>query len=118
MIASKPIFHIAIQAEYEPSRSSGEYVPSRFEHDGFIHCSYADQLLPVADHLFQGRSDLVLLEIDRNKVDAEVIDENLEGGSELYPHIYGQLPTSAIVKVHEFPSKKDGTFELPTTVET
>jgi uncharacterized protein (DUF952 family) len=116
MIGSEPIFHIAIRAELESSRSSGEYVPWRFEQDGFIHCSYAHQLVTVADNLFKGRSDLVLLEIDRNNTGAEVVDENLEGGQELFPHIYGRLPISAILRVHELPTKDDGTFEPSPTV--
>jgi uncharacterized protein (DUF952 family) len=46
----------------------------------------------------------------------EVIDENLEGGAELFPHIYGRLPMSAIVGTHDFPCRNDGRFELPSDV--
>jgi mannose-6-phosphate isomerase-like protein (cupin superfamily) len=43
----------------------------------------------------------VLLEIDRSKVPRKVVDENLDGGSDLFPHIYGPLPLDAVVTVHD-----------------
>ena len=111
-----PIFHITSRAEADEARRAGTYVPAAFHRDGFIHCSYARQLTRVADARFPGRSDLVLLKIDRARVGCEVVDENLEGGSDLFPHIYGPLPMSAVTAVIEFPSRPDGTFELPADV--
>ena len=66
-----------------------------------------------ANRRFSGRTDLVLLEIDRTKLACEVIDENLEGGTDLFPHIYGCLPMSAVVRIHPFPCGADGRFDLP-----
>jgi uncharacterized protein (DUF952 family) len=63
--------------------------------------------------LFKGRRDLVLLCVDSKKVHAEVRHENLEGGTDLFPHIYGALAVSAVVAVHPFPPLADGSFELP-----
>ena len=63
-----PIFHITSRAEAEKALRTGTYVSTAFHHDGFIHCSYARQLTRVADARFPGRSDLVLLEIDRDRV--------------------------------------------------
>ena len=111
-----PIFHITSRAEYDAAVKSGSYTPKRFEQDGFIHCSYMSQIVGVADVLFRGETDLLLLEIDRDRVGAEVVDEDLSGGDDLYPHIYGALPITAVVSVHAFPSKEDGTFDLPSTV--
>lgn len=111
-----PIFHITSRAEAEQARRAGSYVAAAFGRDGFIHCSYARQLTRVADANFLGRSDLVLLEIDRARVGCEVIDENLEGGADLFPHVYGPLPMSAVTAIHDFPCRPDGTFELPAGV--
>src|SRR5262249_34334099 len=96
------IYHITSGLEAEAARKSGEYVPRDFERDGFIHCSYAHQVADVAKRLFSGRSDLVLLEISPDRLDCEVVDENLEGGSQLFPHIYGRLKMSAVVAIHDF----------------
>jgi uncharacterized protein (DUF952 family) len=114
--ALTPIFHITSRAEADEARRTGTYVAAAFQRDGFIHCSYARQLTRVADARFHGRSDLVLLEIDRARVGCEVVDENLEGGSELFPHVYGPLPMSAVRAIVDFPCRPDGTFGLPAGV--
>ena len=111
-----PIFHITSRAEADEARRAGTYVAASFHRDGFIHCSYALQLARVADANFLGRSDLVLLEIDRDRVGCAVVDENLEGGSDLFPHVYGPLPMSAVTAIINFPCRPDGTFELPSDV--
>jgi uncharacterized protein (DUF952 family) len=111
-----PIFHITSRAEADEARRTGTYVASAFHRDGFIHCSYARQLIRVADANFHGRSDLVLLRIDRDALECEVVDENLEGGSDLFPHVYGPLPMSAVTAIIDFPCRPDGTFGLPTEV--
>jgi len=93
--------------------ASGEYAPQAFAREGFIHCSYAHQVCAVANRLFKGRTDLVLFEIDPTKLRSAVIDENLEGGNEVFPHIYGKLPMQAVVRVHELPSRDDAEFQMP-----
>jgi uncharacterized protein (DUF952 family) len=108
------LYHITSAEEF--AQSSPTYVPRAYETDGFIHCSYRHQVRDVANRRFAGRSGLVLLEIDRASLTAPVVDENLEGGAELFPHIYGRLPRSAVVRIHEFPCRPDGAFELPATL--
>jgi uncharacterized protein (DUF952 family) len=110
------LFHITSAEEARDAIRAGIYAPGAFEVEGFIHCSYARQVCDIANRLFSGRSDLVLLEIDRTKLTCDVIDENLEGGTQLFPHIYGRLPAGAVVKTHRFPCGADGRFELPGTV--
>lgn len=97
------------------ARNTGEYAPDAFTTEGFIHCSYAHQVSAVANRIFKGRTGLVLLEIDRSKLASRVVDENLEGGGELFPHIYGRLPMSAVIRVLEFPHQDDG-FRFPESI--
>ncbi len=40
-------------------------------------------MIAVANRIFRGRPDLVLLEIDPAELDCTVVDENLEGGSDV-----------------------------------
>jgi uncharacterized protein (DUF952 family) len=107
------VYHITSADEARAAAGSGAYTPKTFETDGFIHCSYSHQVRAVANRVFAGRQDLVLLEIDRARLSCDVIDENLEGGAELFPHIYGRLPMGAIVAVHPLPCDTAGRFELP-----
>lgn len=72
---------------------------------GFIHCSFADQVDGVARAVFAGADGLVLITIDPSLVKAEVRYENLEGGSELFPHIYGPLNVDAVVEVRAYESQ-------------
>ena len=108
-----PIFHITTAEDVERARESGDYTPPGFARDGFIHCSYLTQVVPVANRLFAGRPGLVLLQIDRETLACPVIDENLEGGEERFPHIYGSLPLAAVVAIHPFRCEADGTFVMP-----
>lgn len=110
------LFHITTEAEARDAAQSGSYAPATFAAEGFIHCSYRHQLCGVADRLFAGRPGLVLLEIDRAAIPCAILDENLEGGAERFPHIYGRLPMTAVVAVHPFPCAADGRFALPAAV--
>jgi len=110
------LFHITSATEIDASRVHGEYRPAAFGREGFIHCSYERQVLATADRIFRGRSGLVLLEIDRQRLACPVIDENLEGGAELYPHIYGPLSLNAVHAVHPFPCDASGSFSLPAAL--
>jgi uncharacterized protein (DUF952 family) len=113
-----PLYHITSAKEAFDAARSGTYAPKAFEAEGFIHCSYPRQVRDVANRRFYGRLDLVLLEIDPTKLTCEVIDENLEGGTEMFPHIYGRLPVGAVVQIHRFPCGEDGRFDFPETVTT
>lgn len=116
-MASQAIYHITSAAEVRQAGHTGEYAPSAFETEGFIHCSHPRQLIKVANARFRGRTDLMLLEIDPTRLACPVIEENLEGGAEMFPHIYGRLPMSAVIRIHEFPCTSTGSFELPDSVD-
>lgn len=66
----------------------------------------------MADFRFQGRRDLVLLEIDQDRVGPEVLYEGAENG-ELFPHIYGPINLDAVVRLLPFQPRDDGGFDLP-----
>ncbi len=95
------IYHIASEHEAEHAQRTGEYEPLAFAAEGFIHCSYKHQLEGVLQRIFPGRTDLVVFEIDPAKLPCQVIDENLEGGIELFPHIYCRLPMSAVTRIQK-----------------
>ena len=90
------IHHITTAREAEHAAGTGTYAPAEFEADGFVHCSCAHQVIAVANARDRQRAGLVLLEIDRSRVPGRVVDENLEGRDELFPHIYGRVPMFAV----------------------
>jgi uncharacterized protein (DUF952 family) len=107
------IFHIARRQAWTRCEALGLYHPEAFPIDGFIHCSTREQVIKVADARFRSQSGFVLLFIDTDKVAAEIRYENLEGGEEQFPHIYGELNTDAVVRVAQFEPGADGYFALP-----
>jgi uncharacterized protein (DUF952 family) len=90
--------------------ASGEYRAGSLASEGFIHCSLRRQVLAVADALYPGQPDLVLLEIDPRAVIPEI---RYEGETDGFPHIYGPLNLSAVTRVAGFPAQADGRFAFP-----
>jgi len=105
-----PFLHLTTAAAWQEACRSGLYAADSLPTEGFIHCSEPHQLLSVANSRFRGRRDLLLLWIDRTRVGADVRYENLEGGHELFPHVYGVVPAEAVVAVTPFQPSADGTF--------
>lgn len=96
----------------------GNYRAPSLEIEGFIHCSRADQLLEVANSIYQGVPDLILLWIDPNKVNADIKFElGSEGSDQRYPHLYGPLNLDAVISTSDFAPGPDGVFkEIPEFV--
>jgi uncharacterized protein (DUF952 family) len=113
---SEPVVHIAGREDGEEALVSGRYLPPGLEEEGFVHCSFVGQVVPVADAFFSGRSDLVLLVIDPERLSAELRVEGAvppTGGDELFPHVYGPIEVDAVTDVLDFPCGPDGRFALP-----
>jgi uncharacterized protein (DUF952 family) len=110
------IYHITGKADWNKALTGGRYVPASFADEGFIHCSTADQVIATANRIFRGQRDRVLLCVAVGRINAPVRHENLEGGAERYPHIYGVLNLDAVVAVHNFPPLANGCFELPAAL--
>lgn len=107
------IFHITSKSEWEWAQRIGVYQPGSLEGDGFIHCSMVDQVIGIANKLFRGQMDLILLCIDDTRVTPLVKYEDLYQSRQLYPHIYGALNLDAIISVADLPPETNGTFVLP-----
>ena len=60
----KPIYHIVKRTDWERAKAAGEYRAASLDSEGFIHASYADQLIGSANKHYRGVSDLILLVID------------------------------------------------------
>jgi uncharacterized protein (DUF952 family) len=107
------IFHITTRQAWARAKAAGTYSTEMFPVEGFIHCSTADQFIQVANMRFRGQTGLVLLSIDTNAVTAPIVYENLEGGQQMFPHIYGELNLAAVVKVAAFEPEADGLWHRP-----
>jgi uncharacterized protein (DUF952 family)/flavin reductase (DIM6/NTAB) family NADH-FMN oxidoreductase RutF len=90
------IFHIVKKGEWE-KHSQLSYQSESLKTQGFIHCCTQDQIKKVLDQWFRGQTSLIVVEIDTDLLKAKVKYENLEGGAELFPHIYGPINLDAVI---------------------
>lgn len=111
------VYHIAERDTWRAAVAPSGYVDASLSAEGFIHCSTPEQVLHVANAFFRGRTGLVLLTIDTSRLRAEIRYENLEGGTELYPHLYGPLNLDAVVSAVPFEPDETGRFVLPPPPE-
>jgi uncharacterized protein (DUF952 family) len=107
------IYHITPQQDWKNAQVMGSYQADSLNTEGFIHCSYEHQLEDVANRFYlDANIPLVILLIETAKIKAAVVNENLEGGLKLFPHIYGPLNLDAVVEVKDFTRGEDGLFHL------
>jgi len=105
------IFHLTPAATWAEAQRTGAYTADSLATEGFIHCSTVEQVVWVANNRFRGRQDFVLLHIDSGRLSAPVKYENLEGGTELFPHIYGPLNLDAVIDATPFQPDVHGAFD-------
>ncbi|SOD96509.1 Uncharacterized conserved protein, DUF952 family [Caenispirillum bisanense] len=91
------IYKLCRMDDWQTAVAAGTFTGSEHDkRDGFIHCSAADQVPGSAARYFPGE-DVVLLSIDSGQV-ADIVkwEENPRG---LFPHLYGELPITAVTGV-------------------
>jgi uncharacterized protein (DUF952 family) len=110
------LFHIAEQPFWDAAKKSGAYRAVSLDSEGFIHLSTAAQYIATANRYYVGRHDLVLLEIDETAIAGESLRYEKSTNDEHFPHLYAELPSSAVVGVHTFAPGVDGTFTAPSSV--
>ncbi|MGE3073247.1 MAG: DUF952 domain-containing protein [Dehalococcoidia bacterium] len=104
------IYHITTSAAWEAASGSGVYAGDSLASEGFIHCSTADQVAGVANAIFRGVEGLVVLHIEETRLASPVKYENLEGGEELFPHVYGPINVDAVAQVTRLAAGPNGEF--------
>jgi len=107
------IFHMCRQDEWEEARSRGAYAgSSQDRQDGFIHFSTAEQLPDSARKHRAGQPNIVLLAVDPASLGDTLRWEPSRRGA-LFPHLYGELPVSAVCWTKDLPLGPDGIHILP-----
>jgi uncharacterized protein (DUF952 family) len=71
------------------------YAPPNFVQDGFVHCSFRDEVVTSARLYFPAGAALRVLQIDPRRVGCELrVVETPRGPM---PHLHGAIPRAAIV---------------------
>ena len=102
----QPLFHLALNSDWQEAKLQGVYSVStlgmQLKQVGFIHASWEHQVRETYDRFYSDFAEVTLLTIDPSclaiplRADAAVTGE-------FFPHLYGPLPISAVVKSCPYP---------------
>lgn len=104
---SPTAYKILTRGEWESLNAEGTFPGAPVDlADGYIHLSAPDQVAETAAKHFAGRDDLVLAEVDLTKL--EGVKWEPSRGGQLFPHVYGPLPLSAVIRAEVLQVSAEG----------
>jgi uncharacterized protein (DUF952 family) len=107
------IYHMCRLIEWQAAVAADVYPGSSQDRDdGFIHFSTGSQIEDSARRHRAGQDGLVLLAVDATALGDALKWEAARGG-QLFPHLYGPLPISAVMEVHALPLDDNGVHRFP-----
>lgn len=107
------IYKIATRDIAEKARSSGIFAGMPIDlKDGYLHFSTAAQVADTLCLHFRGTADLALLALRAADMGPALVWEPSRGG-QLFPHVYGTFPMSAVVHQATITVDAEGVCQLP-----
>ena len=107
------VYKIVPASLWQAAREAGHFDGSPIDvTDGFIHFSTAAQAVETAARHFAGQSGLLLVAVDGAALGEALVYEPSRGG-DLFPHLYGPLPMSAVLSESPLPLGPDGQHVFP-----
>jgi uncharacterized protein (DUF952 family) len=108
------IYKILTERQLADAQAAGVFKGAAIDlTDGYIHFSTATQAAETAAKHFSGQRDLVLVAIDAGALGNALRYEPSRGG-QLFPHLYAEMPLSAVLWVKPLPLSADGSHVFPT----
>ncbi|HWG44241.1 MAG TPA: DUF952 domain-containing protein [Gemmataceae bacterium] len=104
------IYHLVLQSAWEANPHQ-EYRASSLAGEGFIHCSFANQVALSANRFYAGQQNLLVLHIDPARL-SNPLREEPSGSGEVFPHIYGPINRDAVVRVETLERGADGRWQF------
>jgi len=102
------IFKILSVIQWKEAQAAGIFHGAPIDlADGFIHFSTAEQVKETAHKHFKGQDELLLATIDETRLGEGLRYEPSRGG-QLFPHLYGSMPLSAVTHIVPLPMESDG----------
>ena len=94
------IYHIVLPAVWERFQGRPSYQAESLATQGFIHCSYENQVEAVLKRYYSNAGTVLILTLDTDKLRSKLVEEPSTNGV-VYPHLYGRLNFNAVVSVEE-----------------
>jgi uncharacterized protein (DUF952 family) len=106
----RTIYHLVLRHVWERN-ADPPYRADSLTSEGFIHCSFAEQVAWAANRFYTDAVDLLVLHIDPGRLSSPVREEACETG-EIFPHIYGPLNREAVVKMEALTRGAEGRWQF------
>ncbi len=95
------IYHVTTKTAWNDALQRGFYEAPSLHTEGFIHNSTKEQVPGVLNRYYKGKTDLVLLHIEENKLISPLKYELAPSVNEMFPHVFGPINLDAVVGVAE-----------------
>ena len=115
---SNKAYKVLKSDEWADASSTGQIITDLDKKDGFIHLSTASQLAATLSFYFQDSEEVILLELDLDKINKDKLlyegpYPNEGKRKSPFPHLYSELITDQIANIWTI---KRGAFDLPEEV--
>ncbi len=108
------IFHMCRSEEWDSALAAGIYAGSSQDvADGFIHFSTAPQVRESAAKHRTGQGGLVLLWVEPGLLAGNTLKWEKSRNNMMFPHLYGALNTTAVVRVDPLELDENGIHIFP-----
>ncbi len=95
------IYHVTTATEWNAAKENGFYEAPSLQDEGFIHCSQDHQVAGVLERYYAGKTDLVKLVIDTDKLTSKFVFDWSPSTQDTFPHVYGTINTGSVTEVIE-----------------
>ena len=92
------IYHVTTKEDWNAAKQIGYYEHPSLKDEGFIHCSHEHQLTGVLERYFAGKTGLVKLVIDTDKLSSKFVFDWSPSLADTFPHVYGPVNVDAVIK--------------------
>jgi uncharacterized protein (DUF952 family) len=114
----RKIYKIVDRTAWRKAEAAGIFAGAPIDlRDGYIHLSTAAQVRETARRHFAGMNELLLVEVDADRLGENLRFEVSRGG-DLFPHLYGPIALDAVLRVMELPLGTGGEHLFPSDVGT
>jgi uncharacterized protein (DUF952 family) len=103
------IYHLTTKPQWEEATARGHYESPSLADEGFIHCSEERQIPGVMDRYFKGKSNLVKLVIETERLTSPLYYDWSPSIEDTFPHIYGPINLDAVIDVQEVEKNRPST---------
>jgi uncharacterized protein (DUF952 family) len=93
------IYHVTTANDWSEAKTKNFYEHPSLTAEGFIHCSQEHQVAGVLERYFAGKTDLLKLVIDTDKLTSKFVFDWSPSTADTFPHVYGTINIDAVVDV-------------------